>query len=207
METLVTELSLRERKKRATRATLRRSAVELVRSRGLHAVTVEAIAAHADVSPRTFFNYFPSKEDVLSGIDPELADDVIASLAKRPADETPAVALRVAFIDALSPLDNDQGDLLERLRTIRSYPQLLAHHVACWAELELTLIDPLERRFCGESTPDWYGELVVATTLVAVRLAMMSWCVNQGRGSLTQELVKHLDVLADGLKQPIGEQR
>ena len=79
--------SLRERKKRAPRDALRRSAVRLVASRGLAAVTVQDIAADADVSARTFFNYFPSKEDAVSGWDPAVLSDMVERLRKRPAGE------------------------------------------------------------------------------------------------------------------------
>jgi len=80
-------VSLRERKKLATRRLLRRAALELVGERGLANVTVEDIAEAADVSPRTFFNYFPSKEAALFGGEPDRA----AGLRDRVAHLAPGV--------------------------------------------------------------------------------------------------------------------
>src|SRR4051812_48235481 len=66
---------LRERKKRATRLALHRAALELVGTHGLDGVSIEQIAARADVSTRTFFNYFSTKEDAVIGTVPTTRED------------------------------------------------------------------------------------------------------------------------------------
>lgn len=198
---------LRERKKWATRAALRRSAVALVASRGLAAVTVEDIAAAADVSPRTFFNYFPSKEDAISGWDPVLLEEMVYRLRGRPIDEAPPVALRAALLEVMAPYDANLRDLLERLRLIRSDPNLTSHHVARWAEAERRLVAVLAERRGTDAADDRYAELVVATTLSACRVAMQSWCAKDGTVPLADEMTRCFDVLAAGLAEPERRRR
>ena len=89
---------LRERKKLATRLTLHQAALELVAERGLDAVSVDDIAARADVSPRTFFNYYPSKDDAVIGIDPDAPGRLAEAFAARPADESPIQALHAVLL-------------------------------------------------------------------------------------------------------------
>jgi AcrR family transcriptional regulator len=88
-------LGLRERKKIKTRQAIRREALRLIDDNGYAATTVEQIAEAAEVSPGTFFRYFPSKESVL------LADDldqlILDALARLPADLPPIQAFRRAY--------------------------------------------------------------------------------------------------------------
>ncbi len=69
------ELGLRERKRLATRRAIQLAALRLVKSRGLDSVTIDDISHDADISPRTFFNYFPSKESALVGEGPTRPSD------------------------------------------------------------------------------------------------------------------------------------
>lgn len=81
------ETSLRDRKKTATRAAIAEAAAKLAHERGLHAVTADAIASRANVSTRTFHNYFASKEEAVRTHFEGLIDLWIEMLRKRPADE------------------------------------------------------------------------------------------------------------------------
>jgi len=93
---------LRERKKARTRAAIREHALRLFREQGYDATTVEQIAEAAEVSPSTFFRYFPTKEDVVLQDDMELlwAD----ALRAQPPGIPALTALRRAVLDAFSNL-------------------------------------------------------------------------------------------------------
>ncbi len=190
--------SLRERKKWATRAALRRAAVALTARRGFAAVTVEEIAEAADVCARTFFNYFETKEDALSGWDPVMTTEMVDRLRRRPAGESAATALRSVLLDVLPSLADDHRDLLERLQVVQADPHLVAHGAARWAETEAQLTAVLARRPGTGSRHDRHVALVVATSIAASRVAVMSWCAQQGKVPLEEELALHLDLLAHG---------
>jgi AcrR family transcriptional regulator len=93
---VATDCGLRERKKQQTRSAIHRSALALVTDRGLAGVTVEQICGDAGVSPRTFFNYFPSKAEAALGL---------------PATTVPDAA-RAAFLGSTGPLVSDLCDLV-----------------------------------------------------------------------------------------------
>ncbi|MFB9236206.1 TetR family transcriptional regulator [Plantactinospora siamensis] len=119
---------LRERNKARTRAEIRRQAFRLFTEQGYAATTVDQIAAAAEVSPSTFFRYFPTKEDVV------LYDDldplIIASFRAQPAELTPLQATRAAFRDSLTRLASDElADEEERQRLIQAVPELRARSV------------------------------------------------------------------------------
>ena len=114
---------LRERKKAKTRAAIQRHALRLFREQGYEATTVEQIAEAAEVSPSTFFRYFPTKEDVVlyDAFDPVL----IASFEAQPAELTPLQAMRNAMhtvYAAMSP--EDLAEQWERAMLVFSVPDV-----------------------------------------------------------------------------------
>ncbi len=92
------ELGLRERKKQRTRRALRMAAIRLVAERGLDGVSVDEIAAAAAISTRTFFNYFPTKDEAIVGLDPEDIREITEAVSARRADESRLEALREVML-------------------------------------------------------------------------------------------------------------
>jgi AcrR family transcriptional regulator len=87
-------MGLRERKKAQTRAAIEEAAFRLFDERGYAATTVADIAAAADIAPRTFFAYFPSKEAVVFAQADQQLEALAATLGDRPEGETTFEALR-----------------------------------------------------------------------------------------------------------------
>jgi len=113
-------LGLRERKKRQTRETIERVALELFAERGYDQTTLAEIAEAADISPRTVFSYFPSKEDILFCTESGYIENVREALQQRPAGTNTVDALR-EFISSMPPPD-EQG--LLRKRVVAASPDL-----------------------------------------------------------------------------------
>ena len=101
---------LRERKKRRTRHAIATAALRLFAERGYEETTIADIAAAADVSPRTFFSYFPSKEDVVfAEVDDRLAE-VAERLADRIPGESPIQTIRRGVVDVLEAIVSEHGE-------------------------------------------------------------------------------------------------
>jgi AcrR family transcriptional regulator len=118
-------LGLRERKKLKTRETIRREAFRLIDESGYANTTVEQIAEAAEVSPSTFFRYFPSKESVLlaDDMDPVLMD----AFARQPPNLSPIQALRRAFELTLETMSDEQWEFERtRQRLVFAIPELKA---------------------------------------------------------------------------------
>src|SRR6267143_832439 len=125
------KLGLRERKKLKTREAIQREAMRLFQKNGYEETTIEQIADAAEISPSTFFNYFPTKEDVVLY---DRYDPMLASLMlERPVEETPSVALRhvLQLMDTVFTRDHDV--ILTRARLGLEVPTLRAR---MWEEVQ-----------------------------------------------------------------------
>ncbi|WP_127573985.1 TetR/AcrR family transcriptional regulator [Georgenia faecalis] len=159
---------LRERKKRERRAALIDAAQAIAGERGLPEVTVEAICARADVSPRTFFNYFGSKDEALLALDsfqppPEAIETFVAGgPTGRLLDDIGALALA-----GLERVGEDRDRVRRALHLIHTHPALQAGHVR-WMERRRAEGLALTRRRLGAEDPraDVVAALMPAVALV-----------------------------------------
>jgi TetR/AcrR family transcriptional regulator, regulator of mycofactocin system len=134
---------LRERHRLRTEAALEHAGLRLFAERGFDIVTVDDVAARADVSRRTFFRYFASKEDVLLSDHPRRLAHLRRALAGRPHEESALTALRHAILSMAGGYEEERQRLLDRARIMARTPSLHARslaHQRLWEEAVAGLV-------------------------------------------------------------------
>ncbi len=184
------EPGLRERKRLATRRAIQRAVLLLSCERGMDKVTVEDISRAADVSPRTFFNYFSSKDAAMVGDELDLAsaEDIAAFVHGGPSGD---ILAQLAELLA-SSLKNTEGDReIHQLRrtVMKENPYLFGLRMATLRNFEARLQDIITERFAADD-PDLAADPVrlhqraLLFTLVAVAAVRHAWrCWAEGDAS------------------------
>jgi AcrR family transcriptional regulator len=191
---------LRERRKKLTATELEAAAFRLFGERGFDSVTVDDIAAEADVSRRTFFRYFASKEDVL------LADHMVQlarmreAMAERPADEPVLTALRNALMSLTSDFEERKERIILRGRIMRDTPSLQARSLVHQKAWEEALQEMVARRLGVDPVTDLRPGVVAATALAAMRVAFTNWLTGGAKGDVIALTAEALDLLDGGLQ-------
>lgn len=196
---------LRERKKRATRRALHDAALQLALERGLEHLTVEEISAAAGVSARTFFNYFPGKQEAILG------DDIF------PADAGQVAAIMLDAADVLAGLHDvamalsagltpRREQVLMRWQLVERYPALLAQMFARFEEFGKILASAVAAR-TGAAPDDAYPQLMAAVGNAAMRVAVRRWTAGRGDQPLERYLGEVFGLLRDefALYGPAGK--
>lgn len=188
---------LRERKKRKTRESIQREAMRLFQQQGYEETTIEQIAAAVEVSPSTFFNYFPTKEDVVLY---DAYDPMIASLlSERPAGEPLSVAVRSVLETMASVFDRDRDVLLARAKLWIEVPELRAR---LWQELEraeVFLAEIVAQR-SGRDAEDFELRVTVMIVVMAAMEAMREWVRHDGKGSFLGYVARAMDIVDAGAR-------
>jgi AcrR family transcriptional regulator len=197
MSDIATEPGLRERKRLATRRAILLAAVTVVRDKGLEATTVDEIARIADVSPRTFFNYFSSKEEAIVGDGPALpGDDVVDAFVH---DRGPILTgIATLFTSIVTPALQDQEIIMLRRAITKENPELSGRRWATIHRFENDVTEVVARRLADED-PSLAGDpktltsrarLIAFVAISAMRHAWLDWM--DGAGG-RRDLLEHLD--------------
>lgn len=177
---------LRQRKQQETRARLTRAAMTLFLERGFEATTIDDIAAMADVSRRSFFHYFASKEDVVAAWQEGAASALVAEIVARPADEPMLTAAENAIAAAVKRIDPAEAAAMSRLK--RDNPALRARDQLKYEKLERALADGLARRARTKSD-QLKARLVAMIATGAMRVGGESW-IGEGAREKPEAFVK-----------------
>jgi AcrR family transcriptional regulator len=167
MEAFSASPGLRERKKQKTRDTIGKVALELFVERGYEQTTIAEIAEAADVSPRTIFAYYPSKEDILFCDLPDVQERLARALRERPEGTTTLDALRDFIAESL--LSPDPGRLL-RKRILANNQSLARAERGRFAPFEQLIVEALAEDL--HAGPDDIRPQIVAAALIAAFSSM-----------------------------------
>jgi AcrR family transcriptional regulator len=199
IEGSASRLGRRERKKLATRQALSEAALALVLERGFDEVTVEAISEAADVSTRTFFNYFSSKEEAVLGEAPDPAA-VHQAVLERPATETALEATCNVLGGLALEVSARRKELLLREQFVYQHPTLFAKHLSAYARFEQAVGDAVaERLGLARDADELYPRVVAAVVTAATKAAVQHWMQDAGRVPLSDLVaaafahLQHLD--------------
>jgi AcrR family transcriptional regulator len=152
-------VGLRERKKSATKDALSRAALSLALERGLAGVTAEAIADVVEVSPRTFHNYFTSKEDAVLFVLDRAVQTLVSAFSARDRAEPVLDALEAVlcdFVESAGALDR----MVAITRLMAEHPTLVARHAARLDCTSDAMLAEIARRTGTDPDVDLYPRLV-----------------------------------------------
>jgi AcrR family transcriptional regulator len=190
----------RQRKKQRTRDALIEAAMELFEAKGYDRTAVHEITEAVDVSERTFFRYFASKEDLVLSFIRDGTTAFAEALAARPPGEEPLTAARHAFQISLRQVPGGTRDMpsyLSVMRLIDSTPALLAVYLRYVHDHEDEIIEVLARREGVDPAADRRPRVLAAMLGALVFLANRDWRAGDNQGP--EAMAAAFDAYADAV--------
>lgn len=190
---------LRERKRTRNRLMIQAEAFRLFGEHGYAGTTVEQIADAAAISPRTFFRYFPTKEDVV--LWDEYDPRALELLEQRPPDEPPAATLRAIIRDSVAGVyRRDPEQLLARVRLMSSVPELRSRSYEM-QRLGIEMFASAIAKRRGRAVDELRVRVVGAALVTAVATALDLWQRNDGKGDPVALVDQATDALIEGVRE------
>jgi AcrR family transcriptional regulator len=190
------KLGLRERKKLKTRRAIQDHALRLFREQGYEATTVEQIADAAEVSPSTFFRYFPTKEDTI--LTDEYDPLILSSLRAQPPELSPAAAARNTLHEVIGGmLAEDRQRILERSRLMLAVSSLRSRQWDQMRDTQDLIVRALAERL-DRSPADLQIQWFTAALLGVWQTSIVAWAQDEGRGDVLAMLDEAIDFVLAG---------
>ncbi|NUR83137.1 MAG: TetR family transcriptional regulator [Nonomuraea sp.] len=167
-------MGLRERKKEKTRLAILDAALDLFLEQGYESTTIEQIAGVVEVSPRTFFRYFTSKDHLVLWFHDHGEEVLLETFAGRPEDEPPFTSLmhglRAMVDDMKGSTPEDTERFLKLRQLFDKYPHLVGLSVARGAVTERRLAEAVAARRGVSPEDDQLSHLIVAFAMSTMRV-------------------------------------
>jgi AcrR family transcriptional regulator len=187
--------SLAERKRRLVRAGLAEAALGVLGERGFDGVTIDDLAQAAGISRRTFFRYFPSKEEVVISAFDDAAGELVEAVRGRPASEAPLLVLRHALTTTLERFIREPARTRALLRLIQATPALRAQFLDRQDRWREELGREVARRLPAGRARALLARLAAAVALGTVDAALAVWTEDEA-SDLSEVLAEAFDALS-----------
>ena len=191
------EQGRRSRKKTQTRSELMEAGARLFEANGFDETTTRDIAEAADVSQRTLFRHFETKEALLYGDMEELQLELRQALGDQPADEPILPLLRAALLSLADNFERNRTRRLLQARLAATYPSVSAYSRAVvQTSWEREIIAAVAQRLGVDPMADARPEIIAGATMSAIRNATRQWTAGGGSGDYVQLIANAVDVIA-----------
>jgi AcrR family transcriptional regulator len=185
-------MSLRDRKKWLAQTTIEEGALRLFQQQGYEQTSIQDIADAVRMSPRTFFRYFASKEEVLFGPVHAIQHEGLDFLQHMAPTESPHAALHATFVHLASRYQQQRASFLIRYQVARQAPSIASLYLYALMESEPAMREALSSRLQAAPSSEEI-RFLVALYITALRVAIEEWLEKKAQGDLVFLLRRYLD--------------
>ncbi len=180
------------------------AALKLAAEKGVEQVRVEDIASAVGVSPRTFNNYFSSKEEAICSFIVERQERVREALRERPAGETLWEAVSAATLEAYGSSGEPDRGTVKVARSMMLHPSMHGEFLKAHATVEQVLAEAILERAGAGPENALNARLMAAIVESAVKTAFFNWLTNEGAEPFLETIESLLREAATGVPSLTG---
>lgn len=193
---------LRDRKKQATRAAISHAAWSLMLEQGLRAVTAESVAARADVAPRTFRNYFSSREAAVVEASLRRVELIAEAVRDRPVGEPVWDSLAHVLPETLAAVVSSREDVAMLTRVSKEHPAVRAQQQAAFDRIGQQLEEVIAERLGDHPERDLAARLLAAAARAVITVSIETWTIADSQTCLPDIVREVISQLRTGI--PLG---